>query len=253
MEPFDLLSTSPLTVGGPLIRPAQPASNGALSDAQLMARLLASYPSQVFEGWSPPPPSPEAAANADGLMRVGLAQLYPQLFGDLQFSDLNDGGYPGPPDPISAGAASGAAGTPRADYPPSSAGASEPDLVRPQSDPYAAVGLEPPSVLEQRLPATAFQQTYRAKPGDSISTIVGSSDPETIGKFAIQNGLRSGTIYPGREYAFPTLVRALTRVRPHSGKPSLIRTTRVSQTRRGSVPSPERVSGSTEPTIRPIA
>lgn len=80
MDPTDLLPNPPLTFGGLPIR-STPASE--LDPTDLMARLLAAYPSQVFEGWSPPPPSQEAAANADPITQLGLAQLYPDLFGHL--------------------------------------------------------------------------------------------------------------------------------------------------------------------------
>lgn len=42
-----------------------------------------------------------------------------------------------------------------------------------------------------------------AKRGDSISKMLGTSDPEAIGNFMRANGLRSSTIYAGQEYVIP--------------------------------------------------
>ncbi len=89
MDPSDLFPTHPFSSGGP---PIQSAPSGALDPTDLMARLLAAYPSQVYEGWSPAPPSPEAAASADPLTQLGLSQLYPDLFGHLGTSAAGQDG-----------------------------------------------------------------------------------------------------------------------------------------------------------------
>ncbi len=80
MDPTDPFSTPPLTIGG---LPIQTTPLGALDDSQLMARLLAAYPSEIYEGWTPPPPSQDAAAQASPVMQIGFSQLYPDLFGHL--------------------------------------------------------------------------------------------------------------------------------------------------------------------------
>jgi murein DD-endopeptidase MepM/ murein hydrolase activator NlpD len=49
------------------------------------------YPSSVLEGGTSEPPSQDAAAKADPLTQLGLAQLYPELFGHL-FHGQSDGG-----------------------------------------------------------------------------------------------------------------------------------------------------------------
>jgi hypothetical protein len=45
----------------------------------------------------------------------------------------------------------------------------------------------------------------KAKPGDSISSLLGTSHPGMVGRFAMLNGMddRASTIYPGRAYALP--------------------------------------------------
>ena len=70
MDPTDPFSTSSLTIGG---LPIQSNLSGELDEGQLMARLLAAYPSEIYEGWTPPPPSQQAAAQASPLMRIGLS------------------------------------------------------------------------------------------------------------------------------------------------------------------------------------
>ncbi len=80
MDPSNLFSTPTVPFGGAPIR-STPA--GSLDPADLTARLLAAYPSQVYEGWSPAPPSQDAAAKADPLTQLGLSQLFPDLFGHL--------------------------------------------------------------------------------------------------------------------------------------------------------------------------
>ena len=45
---------------------------------------------------------------------------------------------------------------------------------------------------------------YTAQSGDSISTILGTSDPAAIGAFMRANGLTSSTIYPGEQLVFPS-------------------------------------------------
>lgn len=85
----------------------------AASDtAQLAAGLVAAYPSEVYPGWTPPPPSQEAAAKASPLMRLGLSLVYPDLFGHLASPPADqdvqdgiaaggqDGKAPGPTDQI---------------------------------------------------------------------------------------------------------------------------------------------------------
>lgn len=57
------------------------------------------------------------------------------------------------------------------------------------------------------LPA-GFQKTSRfvvARPGDSISGLLGTSDPAEVGKFLTLNGLdgRNSTVYAGQNYAIP--------------------------------------------------
>jgi hypothetical protein len=42
-----------------------------------------------------------------------------------------------------------------------------------------------------------------AKKGDSISSLVGSGDPQKIGNFMSENGLKNSQIFAGREYSIP--------------------------------------------------
>ena len=69
--------------------------------------------------------------------------------------------------------------------------------------------LGPIDVTAQRmledLEVTAQRMTehYTARPGDSISKIVGSSNPIAIEAFMRRNGLTSSTIVAGREYVMP--------------------------------------------------
>ncbi len=64
----------------------------------MMARVLAAYPSPYVGDWSPAPPSQFAVENADPLTRLGLAELYPDRFGHLLSSGPpDDAAISGPP------------------------------------------------------------------------------------------------------------------------------------------------------------
>ena len=157
-----------------------------LSTNDLLARALRAYPSRNFGDWLPQPPSQEAAARADPLTQLGLSQTWPDLFGHLAAPEANlaDLGQlpfaPACPPPID--------------------GAAEHQW---QTDPYAAFGIAPPNALRRVLPSADLAQTYTARPGDSISAILGSSDPKAIGQFALQNGLQSSAIRKGHAYVVP--------------------------------------------------
>jgi hypothetical protein len=65
-----------------------------------------------------------------------------------------------------------------------------------------------PEATRTDTPATAVAPSARyvkARPGDSISSLLGTSDPGAIGRFATLNGMdgRSSNIYAGRVYALP--------------------------------------------------
>ena len=55
-------------------------------------------------------------------------------------------------------------------------------------------------------PTSPAPRYVRARPGDSISSLLGTSSPGAIGRFAALNGMDGGssTIYSGRVYALPT-------------------------------------------------
>lgn len=185
-----------------------------------MARLLAAYPSQIYEGWSPSPPSQEAAANTDPLTQLGLSQLYPELFGAVGPSPglgQQSGGSPSNAQVVPDDTADVQNDI---DDPSASLGVGGKTLPQSgalQLDPPAPIrfaptppisdvdtnGLIPSDDLQQSLPARSFFPNYQARPGDSISTIIGSSNPQAVGQFAIQNGLRSSAIRAGQTYVVP--------------------------------------------------
>lgn len=80
------------------------------------------------------------------------------------------------------------------------------DETSPQPTASAMAGGLPSPVSDQSDSATPSYQFAMARPGDSISRLVGTSDPGAIGRFASRNGLngRSSTLYAGRSYAVPT-------------------------------------------------
>lgn len=51
---------------------------------------------------------------------------------------------------------------------------------------------------------TLVDGTYTVQSGDSISTILGTSNPGAIGAFMAANGLTSSTIYPGEQVVIPS-------------------------------------------------
>ncbi|MDP9933638.1 LysM peptidoglycan-binding domain-containing protein [Variovorax paradoxus] len=52
-------------------------------------------------------------------------------------------------------------------------------------------------------------RAYTAQSRDTISSILGTSDPRAIGNFMRANGLRSSTIYAGQDYVIPGAINAL--------------------------------------------
>ena len=50
---------------------------------------------------------------------------------------------------------------------------------------------------------------YTAQSRDTISSILGTSDPQAIGNFMRANGLRSSTVYAGQDYVIPGAMSAV--------------------------------------------
>jgi hypothetical protein len=83
-----------------------------------------------------------------------------------------------------------------------------PDMaqVAPASDDPAQPGLPPSSASAPPDIQPPSYGTAVAMPGDSISRLLGTSNPAAVGRFASLNGLDGGnsTLYAGRSYAVPT-------------------------------------------------
>jgi len=199
MDPSDPYSISSSTLSGMQI---QSAPSGAVNDADLLARALLIHPSKNLDVWTIPPPTQEAAANADPLTQLGLSQLYPDLFGHLGPANLDATGYPEPQSDVSQSGL-------RVDWQPEPVRTSEQrngipaDGVAFPPNPDAAPSPRSSTVARQSYPVTAPTNAHLAKAGDNISSIVGSSSPAAVGQFAIQNGLQSSAVYPGQTYVVP--------------------------------------------------
>jgi hypothetical protein len=85
---------------------------------------------------------------------------------------------------------------------------SAPDMAQaaPAFDDPAQPGPSPWSASASPNAASASYGIAIAKPGDSISGLLGTSNPAALGRFASLNGLDGGnsTLYAGRSYAVPT-------------------------------------------------
>ncbi|MFV0673317.1 Ig-like domain repeat protein [Variovorax sp. tm] len=84
-----------------------------------------------------------------------------------------------------------------------------PTYIESSAAPAADAAVSGGKGITQIVAELSQSSTYTARSGDSISRILGTSDPQAVGDFMRLNGLKSSTVYAGRDYLIPGAMQNL--------------------------------------------